>query len=92
MFQYTRLLLSLALPILLTQAYKIDDTCAGADVQAVQQAAEEALNMFSYANFRITQNNPALDFSSDTVFDQLLGPNAKPELLSKFFPHSQQFW
>jgi hypothetical protein len=67
----------------IANAYLIDDTCVGQDIQSVQQAADEALNMFAYANFRVSQNNPRLDFGAGRVFDQLLGLNARDRLLRK---------
>jgi hypothetical protein len=76
-------LLSLVSLPLTGDSYMIDDTCQGQDAQRVQEAADEALNMFAYANFRVTQNNPTLNFGSGGVFDQLLGPNQKDRLLRK---------
>lgn len=77
-FSYVLLFLSLSLA---GNAYMIDDTCAGTDNQRVREAADEALNMFAYAAFRITSNDPSLNFGTGSVFDQLLGANQKNQLL-----------
>jgi hypothetical protein len=69
--------------LLVGHAYRIDDSCTGQNLQRVQEAAAEALNMYAYASFRIQQNNPRLDFSNGRVFEQLLGPNAKDRLARK---------
>jgi uncharacterized membrane protein YgaE (UPF0421/DUF939 family) len=79
-FFHTLLFVSLSL---VGNAYMIDDTCTGQDLQNVQDAAAEAVNMYAYANFRVTRNDPRLDFGAGRVFDQLLSTNQRARFLRK---------